>query len=147
MNFSKREIEGKFPPWFSKERKRVNFGSPYRTKPNTRGCSLHKSMDLLGMALWYLKTCANQYCLCPVFGFVPSTVNVWLEYALEVLFQVLTKNRGRPELQIRWMTLQEMKASAYRLLMSRSDRFLLEGVFAVCDGGRFTCADFIDLDL
>ena len=40
-----------------------------------------------------------------------------------------------------------MKASADSLLMSRSDGYLLEGVFAICDRGRFPCADFTDLEL
>ena len=146
-NFTKQLVLQELLPYFEKERIAYNFGSPFRKGPKTRGRNpLLCSVDLLGMALWYLKTKGTLYSLCPIFGVTDSTIGVWMDYALEVLKRVVC-NRSRTEFEIRWPTHDEMKLSAALLEKNRVSGHWLKGVFAITDGGRMPCADYIDQDL
>lgn len=147
LNFPREVIIQRILPHFEFERLRFNYGSPYRRGPKTRGRRLHiSSIDLLGMVLWYIKTSGTQYELCPNFGLVPSSVGVWLDYAMEVLIRTV-KKRDRKDFEVRWPSPEEMHASAELLRRNRGNGFLLNGVFAVVDGGRMPCADYINRDL
>ena len=146
-NFPKQIIVDRILPKFERVRARFNYGSPYRKGPKTRGrVPQVDSMDLLGPALWYLKSRCTMYSLCPVFGLVPTTVSVWLDYALEVLLRVVNKRKHR-DFEIRWPTVDEMKLSAELLWKSRPQWHLLRGVFGVVDGGRMPCAHYVDPEL
>lgn len=133
-------------PAFQIERAKTNFGSPYRTGPKTRGRRPQLSlMDLIGVALWYLKTRCTAYRLCPVFGIVPSTAYDCIDYAMEVLLKVV-KDKSRTEFEVRWPSAAEMDASNQILKRNHACGELLEGLFGVMDGGRMPCADYIDVD-
>ncbi len=103
------------------------------------------SIDLIGLALWYLKTLCAANRLCPVFGVVPSSVYVWIDYAMEVLLKVV-KDKSKSEFEVRWPSVAEMEESNAILKRNRACGMLLEGVFAVMDGGRMPCADYTDVD-
>lgn len=147
LNFTRNDFFNILLPYFEMERKGVNFGSPYRMGPKVRGRRPHVTgTDLLGIALWYLKTSSNQYAMCPVFGFVPTSINVWLDYALEVLLQVV-KKKDRQEFVVKWPSSDEMIQSNNLLKENRQNGRVLDGIFAVVDGGRIPCAEYTDKDL
>lgn len=73
-------------------RQRLNFGSPYRHGPKTRGRRPQlETMDILGLSLWYLKKCDLICVTCPLFGIIPSTVEVWPDYSLEIFVSDCSK--------------------------------------------------------
>eukprot|EP00171_Calliarthron_tuberculosum_P001335 IDg1335t1 len=79
INVTKSLLVDKLLPLFEAERSSVNFGGPYRHGRSTRGRSAQlASIDLLGLALWFLKSRCTTYKLCPIFGVVPATLAVWL---------------------------------------------------------------------
>ncbi len=79
-------------PLFEETRKTVNHSIPYKQTGSTRGCRpAVVSVDLLGMALYYLKSRDVLYKICPVFGLVPSSLHVWLDFASEVLLKTVTR--------------------------------------------------------
>eukprot|EP00171_Calliarthron_tuberculosum_P023637 IDg23637t1 len=147
INVTKSLLIERILPHFESERRHVNFGGPYRTGASTRGRPAQlRSIDVLGLVLWFLKCRNPVYRLCPVFGIVPSSIHVWLDYGLEVLTRVVR----RPELrdfEIRWPTEEEMRSSSALLEHNRQYGHLLRGVFAVLDGGRMPCASYVDADL
>ena len=99
-------------PLFATEKATVNYGSPFRKGPKIFGRrSLFPTVDLLGMALWFMKTKSAMYQLCPVFGMTPTNLSVWLEFSLEVLIKVVTGN-GHPAFRMKWPTPPEMRQSA-----------------------------------
>lgn len=144
INFPRTLLIDVILPYFEQERAKLNWGSPYRRGPKTRGRRAQlKSIDLLGMALWYLKTRATMYSLCPIFGLVQTSVGVWLDYSLEILLRVV-KKKTRQEFEIRWPNETEMEASSMLLQTNRTFGPLMKGEFAVTDGGRMPCADYTD---
>ena len=140
LNFIKELFLHKLLPLFNIERLGCNFGSPYRHAPKQRGRNPQlQSVDMLAMALWYIKTKGTMFSLCPVFGIVPSSIGVWMDYSLEVLLRVV-KRKHRKEFEVK-PTVPEMHASASLLQQNRTYGPLLRGVFAVTDGGRMPCVD------
>lgn len=134
-------------PLFEAERKHVNHGGAYRVCVSNRGQKAQlESVDLLGLALWYLKSRCAAYRLCNIFGVVPSTVSVWLDYALEVLYRVVRKPANL-EFAVTWPTESEMLSSAGLLETNRPLGPVLRGIFAVMDGGRMPCVSYTDPDL
>lgn len=120
VNFTRPLLVDTMLPPFTWERQRCNWGSPYRNGVKTRGRKPQlKSIDLLVMALWYLKTRATMFSLCPIFGLVPSSIGVWLDYSLEVLLRVV-KKKTRKEFEIRWPTEAEMQTSSSILQSNRT---------------------------
>ena len=104
INITKQLLVEKLRHQFGLHRKYVNYGGPYRKTNSKRGqVSTLQSIDLVGRALWYLKSRDPIHKLCPIFGIIPSSIYVWLEYALEVLLKVVT-NSSLPEYEIRWPT-------------------------------------------
>lgn len=103
-----------------------------------------QTVDLLGLVLWYLKTKGTMFSLCPIFGVVGSSVGVWLDFSLEVLVRVVKREK---DFEIKWPSYDEMKASASLLENNRINGGLLQGIFAVTDGGRMPCADYTDTNL
>ena len=78
---------------FEKHRASVNNGSPYKTIQTSKGREIQlESVDVIGMVLWHLKSKNPIYKLCPVFGVVPSTASVWIDYGLEVMSKVIEDN-------------------------------------------------------
>ena len=147
LNVTHSLFTNKLMPLFEYERERCNYGSPYRIGPKVRGRKpFLRSCDLLGMALWYLKTKASMYSLCPIFGVVPSSIGVWMDFSLQVLLHVV-KRKSRREFEIRWPSVEEMEASSSLLQSNRVYGPFLKGVFAVTDGGRMPCADYTDKNL
>ena len=122
----------------------TNFGSPCRTGNSRCGRKpILRSVDLLGLALWFLKSCDPPYKLCLIFGVIPSTLYCWLNYALEVLYR-LVQNKNIADFEIRWPSPAEMKSSCQLLESNRQNGFLLKGVFAVVDGARMPWATYAD---
>ena len=147
LNFPRELLLEKVLPHFERVRLRISYGSPYRKGPKRRGRGAQmRSIDLLGLALWYLKSRCTTYSLCPIFGLVPSSVYIWLDYALEVLWRVVRK-RSRKEFEIRWPSFEEIKLSAALLERNRDYGTLLRGVFAIVDGGRMPTANYTDSNL
>ena len=69
-----------------------------------------------------------------------------MDYALEVILRVV-KRKSQKAFEIRWPKIEEIRASASLLDHNRTYRPLLQGVFAITDGGRMPCADDTDIDL
>jgi len=146
-NFTGRLIKEDILPLFKAERISVNRGSPYNSKGSNRGRKpLLSDIDLIGLALYYLKTRDSMYRLSIMFGIVPSSVSVWLDYALEVLLKIVTKATN-VDFEICWPTVAEMKASSDLLVRNRELGPLLSGCFGVLDGGRMPCANSGDADV
>lgn len=103
------------------------------------------SLDVLGLTLWYLKSSGRQYQLAPIFGIVQTSLSVWIDFGLEVLLRMIIQ-KAHPDMRLEWPTEIEMKASA-ALLKNRPNGHLLPNVFAVMDGGRLLCADYINTDI
>lgn len=147
INFDRHCVLTVLIPRFEAVRNAVNFGSPYRYGPKVRGRKpLLESVDILGLVLKYLKSTARQHELCGMFGLVPSTVSVWIDYGLTVLLRVL-RDKTVPEFRVAWPTVAEMDASYKLLRCNRPNGCLLPDVFGVVDGGRMLCADYSDADL
>ena len=147
LNFTKTLVLDTLLPLFDIERQSCNYGSPYRKGPKTRGRNPQlRSVDLLAMSLSNVKTKSTMFSLCPVFGIVPSSIGVWMDYSLQVLCRVV-KRKSRKDFEVRWPNIEEMRASAALLEQNRIHGRLLQGVFGITDGGRMPCADYTDLDL
>ena len=87
LNVMRNGFFGKLLPLFIEEQEKANFGSPFRTEPKTRGRKpLLTKVGLLGFIL-YLKSRNCMYRICMVFGVVPSTASVWLNYASNLLLK------------------------------------------------------------
>jgi len=140
INITKELLLETLLPRFEEARKTLNFGSPYRRSNSTRGRRPQlTSIDLIGLVLYYLKSRDPLYKLCPIFGVVPTTAQVWLDFSLEIMKKVVTKT-GAPDFEIRWPTVEEMRASAALLQRNRELGRLLKGVFSITDGARMPCA-------
>ena len=106
-------------PAFHAQRLAVNFGSPFRRGPKTRGRKpLLNSVDILCLTLKYLRSPAFMYECCPFFGITPSTASEWIDYGLCVLLKVVTGN-AIPECEIKWPSPTQMKESARLLKKNR----------------------------
>lgn len=145
INVDRHVFFDKLLPVFETERQKYKFGSPYWNGPKKTGrsCSINTE-DILGLVLWCLKSSARRRQLCPIFGLVPTSVNVWFDYGLTVLYRTL---KVMHDARITWPTVEEMKESTQLLQENREFGHLLKGVFAVVDGGRMPCADYNDPDL
>lgn len=123
------------------------FRSSHRRSSNSREgtCSV-TTEDVHGLTLWRLKSRGSQSQLCVIFGLISSTVSDWFNYGLKVLYQTL-KSSEHPAFQVQWPAVAEMKESARLLEDNRPNKSLLRNVFAVVDGERFPCADYVDSDI
>lgn len=74
---------------FEQESALVNYESPYRTAPKKigRNCSI-QNIYVLGLVLWYLMATGRQQKIAPVFRLVTTSLSVWIDYRLEVLYKV-----------------------------------------------------------
>jgi len=147
INFPKALLLSRLLPSFTARRAEVNFGSPYRKGPKRRGRNEQmETIDLLGIALWYLKSRDPIYKMCTTFGLVPSSMSAWLDYSMEVLFKVVTDS-SLTDFEIKWPTPQQMEFSAELLRRNRQHGQLLQGTFGISDGGRMPCAIYTNPDL
>ena len=73
--------------------------------------------------------------MCRIFGIVPSTLQVWLDYAIEVLIHIV-RSSAKKDFEIRWPNVDEMKASSALLQTNRVHGPLLQGIFAITDRDR-----------
>eukprot|EP00171_Calliarthron_tuberculosum_P001424 IDg1424t1 len=134
INITKSVLVEHLLPLFDIERPRVNKGGPYRRTESPRGRRPQlESIDLLGLALFYLKSCDSVYRACPIFGIVPSSVYVWLDYSLQVLERVV-KRSDEVDFAIVWPDKEAKRKSAALLQRNRRLGPLLSGVFAIMDG-------------
>ena len=81
-----------------------------------------------------------------MFGIVPSSVSVWVDYGLTVLLEVF-KDKTVREFRVKWPGQEEMDDSYNLLKMNRKHGHLLPNVFGILDGGRMPCAAFTDGNL
>ena len=143
-NLTKTLIIETILPCFERHRNQTNHGSPFRRFVKRRGRKPQlQSIDLIGIVLWYLKSKDCIYRMCPIFGVVPSTMSVWLNYAMEVMLKVV-QDESMTAFSIKWPTVEEMRLSASLLQQNRTHGSLLRGVFGVCDGGRMPCVTYSD---
>jgi len=146
-NFTKRLILEDILPLFREERLQVNNGSPYNSKGSRRGRKpFLTDVDLVGLVLYYLKTRDPMYRISILFGIVPSSVSVWLDFAMEVLQRIVISSHN-PDFEIRWPTVPEMKSSSDLLVRNRELGGLLSGCFGILDGGRMPCSTSGDRDV
>jgi len=146
-NFTKGIILENILPLFISVRPTVNRGSPHKKTNSNRGRKpLLTSIDLVGLALYYLKTRDPMYRMSIIFGLVPSSISVWLDFALEVLYRVVTCS-DNIDFEIRWPTVPEMQESSDLLTRNREYGGLLSGCFGVLDGGRMPCGTAGDPDI
>lgn len=121
--------------------------SHYREGPNTRSCASRlKSVDLLGIGLWYLKIKSTAYSLCPIFGVVQASMAVWLDCSLEVILRMV-KKKERVELEIRRPKPRGIQISISLLQSNLTFGPHLEGLFAVNDRVPMPRASLIACDL
>lgn len=90
----------------------------------------------------YLKSEHPMYWFCSLFSVVPSTVQVWLEFSLEIPLRIV-RQRYTTSFEIRWPNHSEMEMSAKLLCDNRRHGALLRVVSGVTDGGRLRCAKYI----
>lgn len=70
----------KLLPLFQEARNECNHGSPYRRSQSKKDRKTFlKSVDLLGLALCYLRTSGKLQQLCTGFGLAPSSNYLWLD--------------------------------------------------------------------
>ena len=147
INFPLNVVLTRILPPFEAERFRLRYDSPYRQTDSGRGRRPQlRSVDLIGLALWYLKSSGSAQSMCPVFGLVPSSLNVWLSYSLEVLWRAV-KDPSREAFAIRWPTEEEMRASSSLLERNREYGVVLKGIFGIMDGARMPCADYTNKNI
>lgn len=147
VNVTKALLVDKLLPLFEAERMNVNFGGPFKVAGSTRGRKpLLQSIDLLGLALWYLKSRCVTYKLIPIFGVVSSTLHVWLDYSLEVLTRVVRSPANR-DFEVKWQSEEEMRASATLLQNNSQNGPRLRSTVAVLNGGRMPCPGYTDANL
>ena len=84
--------------------------------------------------------------MCPIFGIVPSSLDVWLDYSMEVLYCVV-RNPVNTDFPISWPRPQNMEESASLFRHNRDYGHLLSGIFGVLDGVRMPTATFVDVNL
>ena len=101
---------------------------------------------MLGLALFYMKSRDSVYNMCPVFGIIPSSMYVWLDFSLEILLRVVERSDAHDFL-IRWPSVSQMRFSSELLQRNRANGSLLRGVFAITDGARMPCVTYGDPDL
>ena len=70
--------------------------------------SFLRTVDLLGLVLWWLKCKDCLYRICVDFGIVSSSASIWLDFAAEVLLKVVQR-RVLEEFVIRWPSAAEMR--------------------------------------
>lgn len=146
-NFTKDLIIQNLLPQYEIESASFNFGSPYRSAIKRKGrMKFFSSLHLLGLELWYFKGKETLYSLCSMLRIGTRIIRVWLDYNLEVL-QCVLSCKERIKFEVRWPTVEEMKASATLLEVNRINGALLSGVFAITDFGRIPCPDLEDLNL
>lgn len=104
------------------------------------------SVDILCLVLRYLKIICLQMALFPMFGLVPSSTYVWIDYGLEIFCKVLP-DKTNVASKVSWPTSSEMKASSQILVNNRLNGRLMKGVFSLFYKGRIQCADYDDRDL
>lgn len=145
-NVTNRLLYDTLLPYFEDMRPSVNHGSPYRRSADPRGRRAQlRSVDLPGLALWYLKSRCPMYKMCLIFGLAPSSLLVWLDYSLEVLYRLL-QCPTNTQYEIRWPNEQEMRSAASLLERNRENGHLLRGVFGMFDGGRMPCAAYVEVN-
>lgn len=134
-------------PRFESVHSTVNSGSPFRKGPKQRGRNPHvTSLDILGPVLKHVKSTGRQYEMWGMFGFVPFTVLVWIDYGLTVLLKVFT-DKCVLEFRVKWLMIEETGESHRLLKFDSPNGPLLPNVFAVSDGSRMPCADYTYSDL
>eukprot|EP00172_Hildenbrandia_rubra_P002294 Plantae.Rhodophyta-Hildenbrandia_rubra.ctg30402.p1 GENE.Plantae.Rhodophyta-Hildenbrandia_rubra.ctg30402~~Plantae.Rhodophyta-Hildenbrandia_rubra.ctg30402.p1 ORF type:complete len:262 (+),score=16.55 Plantae.Rhodophyta-Hildenbrandia_rubra.ctg30402:507-1292(+) len=134
-------IKEKLLPLYEAARLRVNYGSPYRKGRSPRGRRPQmRSIDLLGLALWRLKSRCRRREMCFLFGVAPTTLNMWLNCSLEALWRVV-KRKSNADFEIEWPTVDQMKESAGLIERNRRYGAALRGALAVAGGGRMPCAE------
>lgn len=111
LNFDHHSFFNVLLPVFEKHRALTNFGSPYRRGPKLNARQSSAKTVYLGLILWYLKSSLRQYNLFPVFGLVLISVNVWVYYALEVMYNAC-RSKKCAVLKVQWPTVSEIKAFA-----------------------------------
>lgn len=102
VNIGKQLFTERLLPLFETKRASVNYGGPCKRNETKRGRRPQlSSIYLIGLALWYLNGSDSIYHLCPIFGIIPSTAYIRVDYALEVLYRALCKNIV-PDFEVRW---------------------------------------------
>ena len=118
--------------------------SSSQAKGDTRGRStIVDPIDMVGMSFRYLKFEESNNKLCAIFGLIPSSFRVWLDFSLETL----SKAAKLPEAkrwEIRWPSALETEESANLLQHKSPQSALLKKMFAVVDGARMPCTDYTD---
>ncbi len=119
VNFPKELLIGTMLPLFRQTRPMINNGNPYKKFFCTRGRRpALQSVDLLGLALYYLTRRDIAYKICSVFGLVPSSLHVWIDSALIVLLKTV-KNVNNKVFEVRWPNEEEMIVSSSFLQCDR----------------------------
>ena len=125
----------KILPRFERGRLNVNNGLPYRQNSTHRGQLIQlRTIDLLGMALWFLKCKNPAYRICTVFGVVLISMHVGIDYAMEVLVRTV-RRPNLTDFEINWPSEKQMQQSALLIEHNLTHEHLLRGVFTVLDGG------------
>jgi hypothetical protein len=89
----------------------------------------------LGLALYYLSSCMQEAHLQEIFALTPTTCSCYLNFALDILLQVL---RRLPESRIVWWNREEFE----ELILNRYHR--LAGAIGSVDGLSLPCAVLSD---
>lgn len=101
---------------------------------------------MLGLVLCYVKSSALQLTLCPMFGLVPSSVQLFVDYGMEILFKVI-KNKKDDKFNVKWPDEDGISEYNESLVHKIPNGRLLKGIFGVVDGVCLPCADSDDADL
>ena len=80
------------------------------------------------------------------FGIVPPTANVYMDYGLEVLLNIVW-DPNHTDFEVAWPSYDGMKSSDDLLQNNLQHGPLLKGVFAVADGARIPCGKYTESDI
>ena len=81
------------------------------------------------------------YKLCPISGLIPTPLQAWLDYGIQVLLRIVQK-RDKTDFDARWPSVDEMKMSVALLQINCRLGPLLAGRFAIMVVGRMPCATY-----
>lgn len=78
----------------------VNFEFTYRKKGKKgRYLNLLKSINVSGVTLLFIKSSGIHHELYAIFGIVPASLSVWVDYSLFVLLNKM-KKKSIPQLKV-----------------------------------------------
>lgn len=101
---------------------------------------------MLGLLIWYMKPKRRQYNIFPVVGPALTSISVWVDYVLEVMYRICLANIFLA-LWVFWLPMDKTKESAALLENNCPTGSKLCTISALVDGTCLRCANYINSDI